>query len=366
MTNITLLRKDLNEAAQKVQSVVPSRPTLSILSSLLVTLENFTLTLTATDVRMGMSVTIATDSKEKLTFVVLARPFIDLIKTLHAEQISLEIKDGELTLKCGTVTSVMQTSSADEYPAFPKLDGKAVNLSKVDIEDILAKVTPSVTPDSARPLLTGVLFDPLSPPLAVATDGFRLSMFSLADQEMLWEERAVVPAKFFAEVGKVLTDKKVSIIYSFDQKTIMAQLAGTSVFSRVLEGEYPPYEKIIPTSSSATLVLLATDLLEQVKRAVIFSKESMNAVQIVATAQEVLVKAQSPTFGQFSGVVQSAKFTGTDITIAFNSKYLLDYLSVVGDEEISIAMTDSLKPVLITTLSNNNWRYVVMPFKLNG
>lgn len=366
MAKITLSRKDLVDAVQKLQSIIPNRPTLAILSNILVIAENLTLTLTATDVQMGTSVTIPSDSKEKSEFTVLGKPFIDLVKTLQAEQVSLSLNGSELTLESGTVTTVMQTAGSEEYPAFPKVEGTAIELESSELEAILGKVVPSVSPDSARPLLTGVLFDPQSPPLAVATDGFRLSMVSFGKKAAFWDERVVIPAKFLLEIGKVASEKTVSLTYSVPQKIILASLGGVTLFSRTLEGDYPPYEKIIPASSESTLLVLAADLLDQVKRAVIFSRESMNAVQIVASGGEIAVKAQSPTSGQFTGVVQSAKFEGNDITIAFNSRYLLDYLQVVGTEEISIAMTDSLKPVLITISGKDDWRYVVMPFKLNG
>lgn len=366
MTKITLTRKDLINAVQKVQSVIPTRPTLSILSNILFSIDGPTLTLTATDVQMGVSVVVPVESTEKTQFTVLGKPFIDLVKTLSADKVVLSLDGTELTLRSGTVTVVMQTAGADEFPAFPSVAGEKIELTKAELEAVLQKVSPSVSPDSARPLLTGVLFDPQSPSLAVATDGFRLSMLSLGKKESVWNDRVVIPAKFFAEVSKVVTEKTVTLTYSVEQKIVSAVVGGTSLFSRTLDGEYPPYEKIIPASVDATLMVSAADLLEQVKRAVIYSKESMNAVQIVATEQSVLIKAQSPTSGQMTGELHSAKFSGSDITIAFNSRYLLDYLGVVGDEEISIAMTDSLKPVLITVSGKEDWRYVVMPFKLNG
>lgn len=365
MTKITLTRKDLMDAVQKLQSVIPARPTLAILSNILFSIEGPTLTLTVTDVQMGVSVTLPVESTEKSQFTVLGKPFIDLVKTLSAEEVTLSLEGTELTLRSGTVTVVMQTAQADEFPAFPTISGEDVAVTKLELDAVLQKVAPSVSPDSARPLLTGVLFDPQSPPLAVATDGFRLSMLSLGKKESAWSERVVIPAKFFAEISKVV-EKTVVLTYSSEQKIVLAVVGGTSLFSRTLEGEYPPYEKIIPASADATLTVSAADLLDQVKRAVIYSKESMNAVQIVATEQSVVIKAQSPTSGQMTGELHSAKFSGSDITIAFNSRYLLDYLGVVGDEEISIAMTDSLKPVLITASGKEDWRYVVMPFKLNS
>lgn len=366
MPKIILARKDLVEAVSRVQSILPNRPTLAILSNILLTIDGPAVTLTTTDVQMGISINLAADSSEKTAFTVLGKPFIDLVKTLSAEEVSLELSGTELTLKSGTVTVVMQTAAPDEFPAFPKVEGDSVELSKTELESILGKVSPSVSPDNARPLLTGVLFDPQSPPLAVATDGFRLSMLALSKKGSTWGERVVIPAKFIAEVAKVSSEKTLQLIYSTEQKIILANLGNVSLFSRTLDGDYPPYEKIIPAGADSTLTLSAADLLEEAKRAAIFSRESMNAVQIVASEESVELRAQSPTNGQFTAVLKSAKLAGGNITIAFNSRYLLDYLSVVGDEEISIAMTDSLKPALVTISGKEEWRYVVMPFKLNG
>lgn len=367
MPTITFSRKDITEAVQKLQSIIPNRPSLAVLSSILVAVQKTTVTLTTTDLQMGLSITIPASADAELSFTILGKPFVDLVKTLFDDQVTLSLEGSELTLQSGTVTTVMQTQSAEEFPAFPSAEGETLAFDRLEIEEIQQRAVPSVSPDTARPLLTGVLLDPLNAPLAVATDGFRLSLLTLAKKTAVWKERVVIPARFFSELLRALSDtvKEVEISYSVAQKQVVVSLGGSMLFSRTLDGEYPPYEKIIPSSSESTIAVSGADLLDQVKRAVIFSRESMNAVQIAASNEGVVVKAQSPTSGQFSGVVQSAKFTGPAITIAFNSRYLLDYLQVVGDEEIVIAMTDSLKPVLITTAAMKEWQYVVMPFKLN-
>lgn len=369
MTTFIVSTHHLRENLQKIQSVLPTRPSLAILNTILFTIKDNSLTLESTDMFLGISCSMPIQSSSvDARFAILGKPLIDLCKTLTSSTIECSLDGETLTLRSDLVSTVMQMQQADEFPAFPEVNGDKTRFLRKDLLDISRIVLPSVSPDSARPLLTGVLMQIGEQVSAVATDGFRLSLLKLSSVKPGWKESVVIPAKFISEVIKNITDEilEVEIAYSPDLKQVQAAIGATQITSRTLDGEYPPYEKIIPQSKSSTLVLQAEELYEQVKRAIIFAKGSMNAIQIVANREKVEIKAQSPMLGQFVATLSLAHFDGDDLQVAFNSKYLTDYLQVVDGQEISLAITDNLKPVLIRSSKDDRWIYVVMPFKLNS
>lgn len=136
------------------------------------------------------------------------------------------------------------------------------------------------------------------------------------------------------------------------------------MYSRLLEGQYPPYQKIMPTSFTTEVRMSASELLEQVKRATIFSRDTSSIVQLEITSETVTLSASSSTLGNFSGELTTAQISGEGGSIAFKTKYLQDFLQVVKDEEIWFGMTDSLKPALFKTELVAGLQYVVMPFRV--
>jgi DNA polymerase-3 subunit beta len=264
------------------------------------------------------------------------------------------------------VETTLQSADTSEFPAFPEISGEKRLIKSSDFSEISSMVLPSTSPDLARPLLTGIVFEPDPDGTIVATDGFRLSLLkSQISSSEKWGERVIIPARFINELKKLFDlGDEVLLQYSSEQKQIFAGLKNVALYGRILEGEYPPYLKILPESSKTTIKLKSDELEEHIKRAVIFARDSMNAIQFVFSSDSCKVKAQSSSLGQFSAVLTSAVFEGEPLEIAFNSKYILDFLQAAPTEDIQMDCTDQLKPVLFSLLAKPEWKYVVMPFRL--
>lgn len=363
----TIPQTTLAQALSYVQMAIPARPSLPILSSLHFEATKKEVIISATDLYFGVQVRCQAKVEEIGTIALPGKQTIELFKSLPAGDIVLVSSENTLEVKTAHIISTLQFQDAQEFPAFPQADGETSELETTVVSQLVEQVVMSCSPDAARPLLTGILWEPGENSAFVATDGFRLSHWQPGAAWPL-DQRLIIPSRFWSEVERIAVQEKkssVTLAYSLQQKQITASLENVTIYSRSLEGEYPPYEKIIPTEFAMTVTLQAEELLEQVRRSLLYARDSLGTVQLQFGSEQSRVLAQSSTLGAFEAVVTTAQLQGEDITIAFNNKYLLDFLQLVKTGEITIGLNGELKPALFSTQKRPGFIYVVMPFRVN-
>ncbi|MBP7768584.1 DNA polymerase III subunit beta [Candidatus Woesebacteria bacterium] len=367
---LILLQENLQHALNYIQKAIPSKAQLPILSSIVISVTTNSCTLGATDLYFGVKVQLSAQTDSSGTITVPGKEFKEIIGSLPAGEVTLEYVDSKLTITTGKTTCSIQCPDSSEYPQFPQVSGLETVLKISDIDAIAATVLYSASLDQARPLLTGILFDCKPEGIrAVATDGFRLSVYDCPANDQQQPIRFILPVRAMVEVCRIalqLKSETVTFTVSESLKQVFITFDTIEIYVRMLEGEYPPYEKIMPATFTTEVLVASDELLEQVKRASIFSRESSNIIQIEVSDTTVIVKAHSTTLGSFSGETTTAKTTGPGLTIAFKSKYLLDFLQASKNNEIWIGLNDSLKPALLKTQQQPNLRYIVMPFRISG
>ncbi|MDQ5931212.1 MAG: polymerase subunit beta, partial [Patescibacteria group bacterium] len=196
--------------------------------------------------------------------------------------------------------------------------------------------------------------------------GFRLSVLSFT-QKNKTSARLIIPAKVLEEIQRIAESLKVSSItftVSQELKQVFFSFDEVEVFARLIDGEYPPYQKIIPESFSTEIVTSASSLQEELKRALIFSRES-NIIQLHFSSEELKVAASSPGSGTYEGVISDASVSGEEGSIAFNAKYLLDYLQNFKEDSITISLKGNQKAAVFKTSTVPELLYLVMPFRIN-
>lgn len=366
---ISVLQENLQQALGFLQKAIPARPSLPILSSVVIDVTEKTCTMSATDLYFGVKVTVPTKIEESGTCVVPGKQLKDITQSLSAGILEVTQKDTELLITSPSTASTLPAQSSEEFPPFPQVEGDEFTISKEVLSFIKNYVIKSASTDPTRPVLTGVLLSFSEEGLTVAsTDGFRLSLFETQTPQST-AASLIIPAKVLEEVSRmaeVLEVETLQFTVSKELQQVFFSLGEVSVFSRLIDGEYPPYQKIIPSSSLTELTADSDELLEQIKRAQIFSKDFSSVVQLVYDSEKVVVKASSSTTGSFEGTVPSAVCTGEEGSIAFNAKYLLDYLQMVKSNQISISLSGDQKPALIKTASLPQFKYIVMPFRIHS
>ncbi len=376
----TLQKDELLKALKFVYKSLPSNPQLPILSSILLSLKDGSLSLSSTDLYFGIQSKIATSSKEDLVIAVPGALFKEVILSLDDDLINFLVKEGSIIIKSNGGVVKIPTQDPIEFPDFPTISTKKLSLCISVIKEIEEFVCFAAGVDQARPILTTLLLKVNDNTLtAVSTDGFRLSVLELKNVQNSTDgesndQEILIPAKYFSEIYQIALTyqvEKVQIFVDNSLKQLKVKVGNNDVYIRQIDGEYPPYQKIIPDDSSfiSKVEVDKKQLLKEVKRAAIFSKQDSGVVSlgIEKSGREgkVIVESVSSSRGSYKGVVLTENSSGDEVKTAFNSDYLKDFLSIDEKESASIQIIEELKPAVFKIVGKENLKYIIMPFRVN-
>lgn len=365
----TVLQENLKTALRILTKAVPTKPQLPILATILCTVSNGEVVLSATDLYLGITVRVPASIIEEGVVAIPGRTVIDTVSALSAGKITLSSESNTLTIKADSTKSTIQCLASDDYPAFPDKAGSVLSLEVASLKKIDEMLSFAVSLDQARLVLTTLLFQPVDGGTEiVATDGFRLGKLRLEDSEVHLEQSLLIPAQAISEVVKIAEqqDKKtVEITLSEEQKQLFFTIENTTLYVRLVEGQYPPYQKIFPTEFATELEVDGITLLEHLKQAQVMAREVSNIVSFTIVENTLTTTVAGAAQGSFTATLHGIKQTGADTTISFNSRYLLDFLTKRKPEQLFIGLNDPLKPALFRDVTEPNYSYVVMPFRVN-
>ena len=370
---ITVLQENLHKAIGLVERFVSTKATLPILANILLSADKNGFFVTATNLETGIRVRVGAKIDAEGAITVPAKVFGEFVATLPTEKVMLELLDDQLTVACLSNQASFQTINAKEFPEFPvkAKEGKQ-NLSISLLEQAVERVGFAASSDDSRPVLTGMLWDVGKDSVSVvATDGYRLSKLLLPlDSAGTIEKTILLPALVLREVVRVfgeLKNNEVSFSWSEKEKQVFFYSTDIEVVARVLDGEFPAYQAVIPTDQSITISLPKAGLLAAVKMAAIFARESANIIRWKFEANTLLISANSPQVGKNVSAVDYEGEGLEDKEIAFNSRYLLDLLSHITSEEVVFSMTESLKPgVFYEKGREKEFLHVIMPVRVQS
>jgi DNA polymerase III subunit beta len=365
---ITVLQENLKSALTNLQKAIPSKPQLPILSSIYLKAENNRLTLSATDLFLGIKSTIPAKIDVEGSCVIPGDIFKNLIFSFSVGDISLEQKEKNIIVKYEKSKSSLPFQSGDDYPQFPEVKGDEFSLEKTLLEKIDKYVTFAAAQDQTRPILTSLLFSFKEDGMELAaTDGYRLATFTHKSEIININRDLLIPVKALSEVFRMMNQTESETIafkVSEELKQVLFVVDGVEIYVRLIEGEYPPYKKIIPDDFKYAINLDLGELTTQVKRAFLFAKQSSNIVRLSLSENKLTVKATSPSTGEYIGEIE-IKYSGEEQEIAFNASYLLDFLNTQKEGDVVFKINESLKPVAFYLPNEKDLLYVVMPFRTN-
>ena len=366
---IKVLQENLKQSLNYLQKVIPNKPQLPILSSILLKVEENQLLISATDLYLGIKTNLIVEVEKEGSLVVNGDIFKNLINSLDVGKIELELKDNSLLISQGKTKTKLACQSTEEYPQFPEVEGDEFVFNINDLEKIQNQVSFATSIDQTRPILTSILMNFSDSGLeVVATDGFRLSQLFFKNNKFSINKQLLVPAKALNElyrIAKQIEVEEVKILVSEELKQLLFKVANVEMYVRLIEGDYPPYEKIIPAAFSLEVELDAEEFLTELKRAFIFAKDASNIVRLTFTKDMLEVKAISPSFGEYKGEISIENKSGEEREIAFNVHYLIDFINTVKPEKLWFGMNESLKPAMFKDPSIADYIYIAMPFRVN-
>jgi len=367
---LNVLQENLKNSLNHLQKVIPSKPQITILSSILLQVKNQKLVLSATDLYLGIKSELLVEVEEEGELIVNGELFKNIINSLENGKIALELKENLLIISQGKTISKLTCQKSEEFPSFPIVEGDSFVLNVTDLEKIQSLVTFCASLDQSRPVLTALLLKFSDKGLEViATDGFRLSSLFLRTISSKQEKTILIPAKALNElyrIAKQIETDEIQILVSDELKQLLFKINSIEMYVRLIEGEYPPYEKIIPPNFKLTIEFDGEEFLTQLKRAAIFSRDASNIVKLAIEKERMVVSSQSPTFGEYTGEIIIENSSGESGEIAFNVNYLIDFINAVKPEALAFGMNESLKPAMFKDKKIEDYFYIAMPFRVNN
>ena len=366
---VTFLSDNLQKKISFLNHAVSSRGQLPILSNFLLEAKNGKLTISATDLEIGISSNIAVNIETEGRTTIPAKNFSDLLTNLGSQKVTLSLEGETLILKGEKINASFQTIPAEDFPKLYEEKGEELaTFKKSEVEERILRVVFSAAQDSNRPALSGILLDDdKNTVIMVATDGVRLSLQKNVFQTKEGLRKAiVVPARIIKELLSIKEDEGlVKVFISEENNQILFAQGETTLVGRLIGAEYPDYQKIIPGQFETKVDLSREQLLNAIKICSVFARETANIIKFTIKKEKLIVSANSPSVGE-DNVEIEAKTTGEENEIAFNAKYLLDVLMGINKEELVFEMTGPLNPGVFKIKDDASFLHLIMPIRVQG
>ena len=372
---IICLQEKLKQALNITEKIIGRNLTLPILNNLLLSTEDNKLKISSTNLEIGINCWLTGKIQKKGGITVPARLISDLVNNLPNKKIELKVKDQQLELKCEKFKAVLKGLTAEDFPIIPKIKDKPIiKISGHTLKNSFSQVVEMVSFSESRPEISGVYmkFDKNTIKLA-ATDSFRLAEknIEIKNNQQIKGQSIIIPQRTIQELIRILGEKELSankegqeveIILSGNQ--VLFDLEGAQVISRLIEGQYPDYQQIIPDSFQTQAIINREELINNIKIASLFSGK-INNIKLAINSKKSLIEitAKDVDIGENKSQIET-KINGKDIEIIFNYRYLLDGLNNIFSDKIILGLNTNANPIVIRPVGDTSYTYLVMPIKV--
>ncbi|MCM8757719.1 MAG: DNA polymerase III subunit beta [Candidatus Omnitrophica bacterium] len=361
---IKIKKQNLISGIQKIQGVITTKSTLPILSYILLQTQQESIILSATDLDIGIIVNLTTEVTESGGISVPAKRFSDIIRELPIEDVEITTKkNNTLIIKTDFCEFKITGLPKEEFPKLPEFKNKEVIILEQGIlKEMLELTSFAVSTEETRYILNGILFEIKNNSLnVVATDGRRLAIAKRKLTNPINKEiKIIIPIKAIHELNRNLEEgKQLKLI--LDKNQVMFELDGLTIISRLIEGEFPDYQQVIPAVSNCKMLISREAFLGGIRRANLLATPDYQAVKLELTKNKLVISKFTPDIGELREEV-GIDYTGKDLVIGFNPDFLIDVLKVLKDEKVEIEFTESEKPAVIR---KPDYLYIVLPMRLS-
>lgn len=355
-------------ALQSVAGIVERRHTLPVLANVLIRKVGAQVQLTTSDLEIQIRTQADLGGDEQaFATTVGARKLIDILKTLPADQrVSLESQQSRLILKGGKSKFTLQTLPAEDFPLVQESPsfGPVFSVPQKTLKNLMGQVSFAMAVHDIRYYLNGILFVAEGKKLSlVATDGHRLA-FSSADLDVeVPKQEVILPRKTVLELQRLLSDKEGGIDMQFAANQARFTFEGMEFVTKLVEGKFPDYNRVIPRNHHNIVVLGRLPLLAALQRAAIMTSENFKGVRL--SLEPGMLRLAASNADQEDAVDElDIEYSGDAIDMGFNVNYLIDALSNMSQDMVRIELADSNSSALITIPDVEHFKYVVMPMRI--
>lgn len=360
---LKVTQENLAKALNHVARVANSRGTLPILSNVLLKVADNRLSLAATNLDIAITSYLGAQIQTEGSITIPARLFQDLVGGLPTGVIELEQDEQRLKISTERYKSVINGVSAEEFPVMPALEkGETWSIPAALLKEGLQQVLVAASNDESRPVLTGVLFQTIEGWLYIAsTDSYRLAERKLVELPVTM--KLLIPASALHDVLRIISDYSGDVQVVHDDQQVQFLAGDVELVARLIEGNYPDYQKLIPKSFATTATINRAELINITKITSLFARESAGSivVSVDEPSESVWIHAVASQLGENNATTKAAiKGTGA---ITLNSRYLLDALQVMQGPDAQISFNGKVEAVLLTDPEHKNYNHIIMPLK---
>ena len=353
---------------QSVAGIVERRHTLPILANVLIRKTGSALQLTTSDLEIQIRTTAELDGDAgNFTTTVGARKLIDILRTMPGDQtVSLESSQNKLILKGGKSRFTLQTLPAEDFPLVQEAAnfGPVFSVPQKTLKSLLGQVSFAMAVHDIRYYLNGILFVAEGKTLSlVATDGHRLAFASATLDVEVPKQEVILPRKTVLELQRLLSDAEGGIEMQFANNQAKFSFDGMEFVTKLVEGKFPDYNRVIPKGHRNSLTLGRTTLLASLQRTAILTSDKFKGVRL--NLEPGTLRIASSNAEQEEAVDElDIDYGGDTIEIGFNVTYLIDALGNMDQDMVKVELSDSNSSALITIPENDSFKYVVMPMRI--
>lgn len=365
---LTCSQKNLATALSITNKAVGVNNTLPVLNNVLLKAEGKKLYFTATNLEIAISYWMEAEVKNEGEITIPSKLLTNYVNYLKDSEVDLGVEEGEtVLLNTSDSKTKIKGINSSEFPSIPVVEKEGEFLVETKVfAQAIAQVAFAASLNTTRPILTGVYFSVKGSELKmVATDSYRLAEKTLKVEGVASDITCIVPVKTILEIGSILSmaadEEKIKVVVSKNQ--ILFTIGKIEITSRLIEGQFPNYQQVIPTGNETKVQLKSSELSLVLKRINLFAKENNNKVFFRVSDSGVKITTDSTQLG-VGEVELKAAVSGADAEIALNSQFVLDVLSNIGSDEVSMELGEKTNPAIIKPTTKEDYLHVVMPLKI--
>ncbi|CAD2072345.1 DNA polymerase III subunit beta [Phocicoccus pinnipedialis] len=373
---IRIKRTYFIEQLNDVLKAISPRTALPILNGIKLEATEETLVLTGSDSEISIEITIPTEVNNETVLeiessgsvVLSARFFTDVIKKLSGDFVELDTNAQFLThIRAGKSNFNLSGNDPNQYPLLPEVNNESsIIIPSSVLKTIINETNFAVSPSETRPVLTGVNWQFLDNEIKfTATDSHRLALRKLTDKPNSVEiSNAIIPGKALGELNKIIDDKEDDVEVNFSQNQVLFKYGNMRFISRLLEGNYPDTSRLFPENYETKLTVNNSEFLHAIDRVSLLAREGgNNAIKMTIENGKVELSSNSPEIGNVEEDVNIGGLEGESLQISFNSKYMMDALRAVPDEEVAIEFFGTMKPFTIQSSNSYDVIQLILPIR---
>jgi DNA polymerase-3 subunit beta len=368
---LVVRKNDLLRELQLFQGIVERKNTIPILANVLMEAKDGEVRFLATDLEVALRSKCAATVAKGGSLTLPAKKLYEIVKSLPETDIRISEDKSGVKVAAERFESRMQTLPREDFPTLPESGtGSSASLARTPLREMVTKTQFAITGEDTRYFLNGALFvlkpDSMS---LVATDGHRLALVTAPREKQgkkdAEDDRPILPKKTLGELGRLLLEGDGDISYERGENHLFFEVGGRLLISRMIDGQFPAYERVIPKGNDKHIEFERDRLTNAVRRVALLSNERSRAVKFQVDKGKVDVTSSSPELGEAHETLP-VEFNGGSMQICFNAQYVLDFLSAVSSDVVSLDLKDEVSQAVMKPVGveGYDYTYVIMPMRV--